>query len=160
VIAACLAASSLQAAQLFVPTGRDTLRRLPGIEVLVEPVQTDLERVGLTSDRVVAALVPRLESAGITVYRSQKANPSISKPYLYIHLNAVATDNGAAYALAIQVQVRQTMSSLTTESRVVDAMTWDAHTIVVVPAVTLRDDAQRQIDALVASFIEDWTSVH
>ena len=35
-------------AQMFVATGRDTLRGLPGVEVAVEPLDRDLERDGLT----------------------------------------------------------------------------------------------------------------
>jgi uncharacterized lipoprotein YmbA len=42
-LAACASAPS---AQMFVTTGRDTLRSLPGVEVVVDPVQSELERAG------------------------------------------------------------------------------------------------------------------
>jgi hypothetical protein len=159
-VAILLAASTFASAQQFVPTGRDTLRRLPGIEVVVEPLQPELERAGLTSEVVSAEVSSRLRAAGIVLYPSQRDNPSPSKPYLYIHLNAINLPRGGGYAVAIQVHVRQTLQSLTTESRVVNAMSWDSHNIVVAGPTTLREGTSQELRALVDTFIVDWRAVH
>ena len=100
-----------------------------------------------------------MKTAGITIYPSQRENPSPSKPYLYVHVNAAAAERGG-YAVAIQVHLRQTLASLTTVSRIVNAMSWDAHDVSVMPSVLLKEDVSDGVEALVARFIADWQAVH
>lgn len=147
-------------AQLFVPTGRDTLRGLPGVEVLVEPLQPELQRAGLTDDGLARDVSRQLAAAGITVFPSQRDNPSPAKPYVYVHVNAAGLTGSTGYAVAIQVHLRQTLASLTTESRVVNAMSWDAHNVIVTPLPSVRTEVAGEIHSLVDVFIEDWKSVH
>jgi hypothetical protein len=147
-------------AQLFVPTGRDTLRGLPGVEVLVEPLQPEFEGTGLTAAAIGAAVTEQLRAAGITIYATQRDNPSPSKPYLYIHVNAASDDAGGSVAVALQVHLRQILASLTTESRVVNAMSWDAHSVAAVPAARLNAEVREDVASLVARFVADWRAVH
>jgi hypothetical protein len=144
-------------AQMFVTTGRDTLRGLPGIEVEVEPFEADLERDGLQRAAIQAGVVQRLRAAGISVYGSQNENPSEAKPYLYVDVNGVRA--GGLYAIAVQVQVRQTLRSPVTSSNIVDAMTWDARTVLAVPRSDLAS-VRTIIQEYVDLFIEDWKTVH
>ena len=147
------------AAQMFVTTGRDTLRSLPGVEVVVESLPPELERAGLTTTDVRADIDRRLRAKGIPVFSSQGANPSAAKAYLYVHLNALVIPGAGLHAIAIQVQVRQTVRSLVTSSNIVDATTWDSHTVVGVSAAELpsvRDEIGEHIDR----FIGDWAAVH
>lgn len=147
-------------AQLFVSTGRDTLRGLPGVEVVVEPLQPELERLGLSGGRLSADIGRQLTAAGITIYASQRQNPSPSQPYLYVHLNAVSTPDGRDIAVAVQVHVRQTLSSLTTESKIVNAMSWDAHSVRLMTPPMLESDVLDELRDLVARFVDDWRAVH
>jgi hypothetical protein len=144
-------------AQLFVPTGRDTLRGLPGVEVAIE-VPTALPQTELTTAALRTAIEQRLHARGITVYETQKANPSDAKAYVYVHLNALSLP-GQLHAVAIQVHLRQTVRSMITKSSIVNAMTWDEHTVAVVTAADgaqLRDLVLEMID----HFIADWRAVH
>jgi hypothetical protein len=144
-------------AQLFVPTGRDTLRGLPGVEVAIE-VPTPLPQTELTTAALRTAIEQRLHASGITVYETQKANPSDAKAYVYVHLNALSLP-GQLHAVAIQVHLRQTVRSMITKSSIVNAMTWDEHTVAVVTAADgaqLRDLVLEMID----HFIADWRAVH
>lgn len=147
-------------AQLFVPTGRDTLRGLPGVEILIEPLQPELARDGLTQDSVVQAVTRQLKAGGVTIYPGQRENPSVSKPYLYVHVNAARRDANGDYAVAVQVHLRQTLASLTTESRIVNAMSWDAHDVLIVTPARLKDSTLGEIGDLVGVFVADWKSVH
>ncbi len=152
--------SSGAGAQMFVATGRDTLRGLPGVEVLVEPLQPELEQGGLTAASIAAQVTQQLKAAGITIYASQRDNPSTSKPYLYVHVNGINDERRIGYAVAIQVHLRQTLASLTTESRVVNAMSWDAHSVAMIPSVMLKSDVSDEIESLVTRFVADWRAVH
>jgi hypothetical protein len=144
-------------AQLFVPTGRDTLRGLPGVEVAVD-VPTELPDTDLTTSALHAAVEQRLRNGGITVYASQKANPSDAKAYVYVHLNALPLP-AQMQAVAIQVHLRQTVRSVVTSSSIVNAMTWDQHTVA---AITSADAAQLRdlVLEMIDHFIADWRAVH
>jgi hypothetical protein len=146
-------------AQMFITTGRDTLRRLPGVEVEVEGFDPDLERAGLLRAPIQMDIVQRLRAAGITVYATQNENPSEAKPYLYVDVTGVRLGGQNVYAIAVQVQVRQTLRSPVTSSNIVDAMTWDARTVLAVPGnnlVSVRTIVQEYVD----HFIDDWRMVH
>jgi hypothetical protein len=157
VVAAAMAGAAH--GQMFVTTGRDTLRGLPGVEVVVEALQPELEQGGLTQAAIRAAVEARLRGKGIQVYASQKDNPSPAKPYLYVHVNALEIPRQDMYAVAVQVHLRQTLQSPVTESNVVNAMTWDLHNVIGVPAADLGA-VRGEIEAYVDRFIEDWTAVH
>lgn len=144
-------------AQLFVATGRDTLRGLPGVEVVVEDVPAELP-AELTTTALHAAVEQRLRAGGITVYATQAANPSDAKAYVYVHLNALSLP-GQLNAVAIQVHLRQTVRSAVTKSNIVNAMTWDEHTVA---AATSAEGAQLRdlVLEMVDHFVDDWRAVH
>jgi hypothetical protein len=146
-------------AQMFVTTGKDTLRSLPGVELIVEPMQPELEAAGLTAAAVKADAQQQLRAARVPLFASQGENTSPAKPYLYIHLNAIEIPGRDLLAVAIQVHVRQTVRSLATASNIVDAMTWDSHAVVHVPAKGLRS-VRAAIAEHVDRFVKDWTAVH
>jgi hypothetical protein len=147
------------AAQMFVTTGRDTLRGLPGVEVLIEQLEPEIERAGLTGAAIRADIVQRLRVGGVTVYASQGANPSEAKPYLYVDVTGARSAGQNLYAIALQVQVRQTLRSPVTSSNIVDAMTWDARTVLAVPGNNLAS-VRAIIQEYVDHFVEDWRAVH
>jgi hypothetical protein len=154
-----LVAAPPAGAQMFVATGRDTLRGLPGVEVAVEPLETDIEGDGLRRAAIVADVVARLRAAGITIYTSQAANQSAAKAYLYVHVNSVRMRSPAGYAVNVQVHLRQTVRALASNSNIVDAMTWDHANVIVVPVArvaTLRSVITSYVD----DFISDWKAVH
>jgi hypothetical protein len=152
-----LLSASGASAQPVVATGRDTLRGLPGVEVAVESVP-ELPHAELTATTLHTAVEQRLRAAGITVYATQAANPSDAKPYLYVHLNALPLP-GKLVAVAIQVHLRQTVRSVVTGSSIVDAMTWDQHTLA---AATAADGAQLRdlVLEMIDHFVADWRAVH
>ncbi len=146
-------------AQTSVPSGRNTLKDLPGVEVIVEQLQPEIEAAGLTTASVRAVVVQRLTTARIPVYATQKANASDAKPYVYVHLNAAGVAGSAGYAVAVQVQLRQTLQSLVTGYRIVDAVTWDAHSVVHATGATLPA-ATAAVQQFIEQFVADWAAVH
>ncbi len=152
-----LLSASGASAQLFVATGRDTLRGLPGVEVAVEAAP-ELPHAELTATALHTAFEQRLRAGGITVYATQAANPSDAKPYLYVHLNALPLPE-KLLAVAIQVHLRQTVRSAVTVSTIVNAMTWDQHTLA---AATAADGAQLRdlVLEMIDRFVADWRAVH
>ena len=146
-------------AQQFVSTGRDTLRGLPGVEVLVEPLAPELEQAGLTAAALHANVEGQLRASGIPIYASQTENPSPAKAYLYVHVSGLSLPR-EGYALAVQVHLRQTLRSLVTGSAIVNAMTWDQQMVMVVLPGDSMQGVHREVQSLVDRFVEDWRAVH
>jgi hypothetical protein len=129
------------------------------VEVIVESVPPDLDRAGLTAPSIKAGLVRSLEASGVTVYASQAGNPSPAKAYLEVRITAVVLPRQTGYAAAVQMQLRQTLASLVTESKVVNAVSWDAGVLV---NVTVSDvpRLRTELQALLEEFVKDWRAVH
>jgi hypothetical protein len=144
---------------MFVPTGAETLRGLPGVEVIVDSLPSELERGGLTSITLRADVERRLRQGGIVIYPSQSANPSPAKPYLYIALNALTLPDAAGVAFGVQVHLRQTLRSPVTNSNIVNAMSWDMHNLLVTPLAGLQA-VREEVLTFIDRFVEDWTRVH
>ena len=161
-IVACLAilltAATAARAQQFMPTGRDTLKQLPGLELLIEPLDPEFERAGLTANAIGRRVDAQLRAANIAIYSSQSENPSVAKPYLYVQVSGLPIAQ-EGFALALQVQLRQTVRSPVTNSSIVNAMTWDRQTVVFVPPNEVAAVVP-EIESLVAAFIKDWRAVH
>ena len=130
-----------------------------GVEVVVEPFAADLERGGLTASAVRTAVERQLRTAGIPLYPSQRSNPSAAQPYLYVAVTGLSFDEGKAWAVALRVELRQSVKSAVTESRIVDAVTWDQHSLLVLPAQQVPD-LRTEIASLVTTFVDDWRAVH
>lgn len=145
-------------AQMFVTTGRDTLRGLPGLEVIVEELPPEVVAGGVTGTVVRGDVVRRLRAAGIAVFASQDENPSPAKPYLYVLVNALELPGGAGHVAGLQVHLRQTLRSPATDSHIVDAMTWELHNVFVVPPGSLPE-LRTEVRTFVDLFIRDWQAV-
>jgi hypothetical protein len=155
---ACIGAATAADAQQFVATGRDTLRGLPGVEVLVEGIDPELQRAGIDAVALRAAVERQLRAGGVPVFRSQSENPSAAKPYVYVLVSGFGLE-ARGYVAGVQVHLRQTLRSAVTGSNVINAMTWDQHSVVFVPAggaQVLRDEVQTAVD----TFVKDWQAVH
>jgi hypothetical protein len=142
-------------AQMFVPAGKDTLRGLPGVEVLVEELEPGIASSGLTAAAIAAEVKKQLASSSITVYPSQMQNPSPAKAYLYVHISGFPLQQQGCL-LNLQVQVRQTLRSPVTNSNVVNAMTWDRQQFLFMPASNARSSLQAELRTLVQEFVQDW----
>ena len=145
-------------AQQFMPTGRDTLRGLPGVEVLVEPLAPELEQSGLRGAVIRANAEAQLRAGGIPIYSSQTDNPSPAKAYLYVHVTGLSLPR-QGYALAVQVHLRQTLRSLVTGSAILNAMSWDQQMVMVVLPGSSMSLVEAEVRSLVDRFVQDWRAV-
>ena len=144
-------------AQLFEPSGKDTLRALPGVEVLVEPLEPGLARSGIAAATIAADVSAQLRAGGITIYPSQTQNPSPAKAYLYLQVSGFQVPR-QGYAIAVQAHVRQSVRSLVTESTIVNAMTWDRSIVFLAPTDRPAATVNREVQDLVEQFVEDWNA--
>ena len=155
-IASSVVASS--AGQLFVPTGKDTLRALPGVEVIVETIPGELQRAGVTQASVAVDVERLLKAGGLVVFPSQPVNSSAAKAFLDVRTTLLALGDGG-YAVAVQMHVRQTLASLVTESKIVNAATWETGRLVSLTAADLPQ-VRDEIRGMTEEFLADWKAAH
>jgi hypothetical protein len=159
-VAIALIVSSVtpSAGQRFVPTGGDTLRALPGLEVIIETIPAPLQRAGLTENSVAMQVAQLLKAGGVVVFPTQAANPSAGKAYIDVRTTVLALRDGS-YAVAVEMHVRQTVASLVTESKIVNAATWETGRLVSVAATDLPR-VRDEIREMAEEFLADWKAVH
>jgi hypothetical protein len=131
---------------------------LPGVEVIVETIPAVLQSAGLTPAAVGRDVARWLQAGGVAVFPSQAANPGEAKAFLDVRVTLLALRDGS-YAVAVQMHVRQTVASLVTESRIVNAATWETGSLVNVSAKDLPR-VRDEIRAMTQDFLTDWKAAH
>ena len=157
-IAVIVSSVTPSAGQRFVPTGGHTLRALPGLEVIVETIPAPMQRAGVTESSVATQIRALLKAGGVVVFPTQAANPSAGKAYLDVRTTLLALGDGS-YAVAVEMHVRQTVASLVTESKIVNAATWETGRLVNV-APTDLSRVRDEIREMAEEFLADWKAVH
>jgi len=85
---------------------RNTLKGLPGIGVLVESLDPDLEKDGLTADLLTMDTFSRLRLAGIRFLTTAERRATLADAYVHVNLKTLKNEKGL-YAYSIDVAVRQ-----------------------------------------------------
>lgn len=136
---------------------RATLRGLRGVGVLVEPLDPDVERAGLTTVQLQTAVEGQLQKAGIPVFTPEERVRVPGRPFVYIHVQVVLR----SYALAtyfIRVEVNQ-RASLETDALLATVSTWSVGVQGTIEKARLNTLDDFVHDA-VAPFITAYGSVH
>jgi hypothetical protein len=137
---------------------RETLRGLPGLTVVIEPMNPSAEQDGLTQRQLQADVEQRLRAAGIRVLTKAEWQKTPGSPYLYINVAALKKDYGL-YAYAIEVCVNQLVALIRNQNIREFAETWETREVGTVGTerlLTVRDSVVFHVD----EFIRDYFSVN
>jgi hypothetical protein len=102
---------------------RESLRGLPGVEVVVGEIKSDAQVDGLSQESIRAAVELILRSKGIRVLTQSERSEPPSKPYLYV---SVGTDKQASgqYSFSATVELHQAVSLVYRPQHIMPAPTW------------------------------------
>ena len=163
VVMAMLMASvclDLSLAHAASPDQRESLRGLPGVQVLIEDIRPDAQADGLSQEAIRTAVELILRSSGIRILTQSERSETPSKPYLSVH---VGTDKHASgqYSFNARVELHQAVSLAHRPQHIMLAPTW-------FPPGKLRTVAQHNmrlwvintIEPLVREFANDFLSVN
>jgi hypothetical protein len=81
------------------------LSGLDGISVVIEDLDKDAQKAGLTQERLETVVALRLRRAGIPIFKhstEQKGNP-----FLYVKVNALNIENSPLFAYTVNVELCQ-----------------------------------------------------
>ena len=136
---------------------RATLRGLRGVGVLVEPLDPDVERAGLTTLQLQTAVEGQLRKAGIPLFTTEERASVPGHPFVSIHVQ-VLLRSYALVAYFTQVALHQ-RASLDTDASLATVATWHVGvqgTIEKVHLDTLDDSVREAVD----HFINAYFGVH
>ncbi|NWF73443.1 MAG: hypothetical protein HXY51_10450 [Nitrospirae bacterium] len=100
---------------------QESLRGLPGGEVVVEEVKSDGQVDGLSQESIRAAVELILRSKGIRVLTQSERSETPAKPYLYV---SVGTDKEASgqYSFSARVELYQAVSLVQRPQHIMPAL--------------------------------------
>ena len=113
--------------------GVKSLRGLRGVGVLIEDLQPNAKKVGLTESQLKIDVEVELRKAGIPVLTDDKRWDTPGMPKLYVNINSVDRSGlvGASelYAYGIKVALQQMVDLRRNRSMTGTATTWETGTV-------------------------------
>ncbi len=133
---------------------RATLRGLAGVRVLVEDLAPEIEKGGLTRDKLQGQIEQKLKDAKIKILTQEECLKTPGEPYLYIILNANAIrPKGDAYAYSIDIGLIQNVMLQRNPTLKGYAITWSTGGIGSIEKEFL-DRLRESVDDLVNIFVQ------
>lgn len=137
---------------------KETLRGLPGVAVVIEPLHANAEQDGLTQRLLQEDVERRLRAAGIRVLSREEWQHTPGSPYLYVNVAALKKNYGL-YAYAIEVCLNQLVTLIRNHHIHEFAETWETREVGTVgedQLLTIRESVKAHVDA----FIRDYFAVN
>jgi len=104
---------------------RRTLRGLKEVFVYVEPLDPQIEKMGLTGKQIQMDTESKLKSSGIRVQPGDAFAQSRGHPYLYVNVNiSVLKTQITRYLYYIRIELNQEVALVRTPATTVSAVTW------------------------------------
>ena len=140
------------------PKAKETLRGLPGVAVVIEPLHPTTERDGLTQQQLLTEVEQQLKNAGIRVLTQEEWRKTPGAPYLYVNVAALKKSYGL-YAYAIEVCLNQLVMLIRDQQTQEFAETWETREVGTVGKKQLST-VRNSVAAHVAVFIRDYFAVN
>jgi hypothetical protein len=103
----------------------ETLRGLGGVRVVIESIDPEAERDGLTESLLQTRVELKLRMASIKVFTEEEATQS-NAPYLYVQVLTMKHSERPIYAFAIDVELKQGVLLSENPQCATVAPTWEA----------------------------------
>jgi len=158
IIALVLSNSSARAFAEMPERAKETLRGLPGVTVVIEPLLAAAEQDGLTQRELQTEVERQLQAAGIRVLTQDEWRSTPGSPYLYVNVSALKKSYGL-YAYSIEVCLNQLVTLLRNQEIKEFAETWETREVGTVGKDRLAT-VRESVAAHVNIFIRDYFIVN
>ena len=141
------------------PLAQETLRGLPGVRLIVEKVDAEVERDGLTTDLVRTTAETRLRAAGIHLLSQDEVTMTQGRPTIQILVQTARSDS--LYAYCIEVSVWQEMVQIHRQTSLpVWVRSWVTESVVGIKSRKNIHVLKTTVEDLVDSFIHAYVAVN
>ena len=161
VIAALILLSHLgaSAAQAERVEDQESLRRLPGVEVIVETFLSEEEAAGFSRDAIRTGVELVLQSNGVRILGGSERLQTTSRPFLYVKVNPFKHSSGDTYCLAIEVELHQAVSLMNRPEQRMSARTWNRVQIAMI-GEQITGRVNELVEPLIKQFANDFLTVN
>jgi hypothetical protein len=131
---------------------RATMRGVPSLNVVIDPIAPELEKEGTTADELRSRLEDRLHDAGIKY-------DAASKEFVAFRLHSVRVARGP-FAIAATIAVYQPVTLVRDAKMRTSTQTWEVGTVVLVDAKQVHRACLDSVDELAERFVAAYRSVN
>ena len=136
---------------------RESLRGLDGVYVLVEDLNDDTKRAGLTVAQIKTDVELKLRKVGIRITTREERLTEEGSPHLYVNVNVVGSQQ--YYAYNISVSLKQSVY-LQRNFLLIRVPTWTTGGAGKASSRSIREDARKNLGDFVDRFINDYLAVN
>ncbi|HEU4504470.1 MAG TPA: hypothetical protein VFR79_06540 [Nitrospira sp.] len=137
---------------------RESLRRLPGVEVVVETFLSEEEAAGFSRDAIRTGVELVLQSNGVRILSGSERLQTSSAPFLYVKVNPFK-HSSADYCLAIEVELHQVVSLMNRPEQRMSARTWNRVQVAII-GEQITDRVTELVEPLIKQFANDFLTVN
>lgn len=138
---------------------RESLRRLPGVEIVVETFLPEEEAAGFSRDAIRAGAEQVLQSNGVRILSPSERLQTQSAPFLYIKVNPFKHSDVEMYCLAIQVELHQAVSLINRPDQRMSGRTWNRVQVAII-GEQITDRVTELVEPLIKQFANDFLTVN
>jgi len=139
--------------------GKDSLKDLKGVHVIVDNLKSDIEKDGLSTSTIQADVEQKLRMAGIKVLTEEEWIKEPGGPYLYVGVSSYKRDTGL-YAFHIEVELSQDVILSRKQDVLCPAVTWACIGLTGTVGAKKVNGLRNKIKDRVDLFINDYFDVN
>src|SRR4029079_14242063 len=138
---------------------RESLRRLPGVEVIVETFLAEEEAAGFSRDAIRTGIELVLQSNGVRILSGSERRETSSAPFLFVKVNPLKHSSADTYCLSIEVELHQAVSLMNRPEQRMSARTWNRVQIAMI-GEQITGRVTEVVEPLIKQFANDFLTVN
>jgi len=138
---------------------RESLRRLSGVEVIVETFLSEEEAAGFSRDAIRTGAEQVLQSNGVRILSGSERLQTSSAPFLYVKVNPFKHSSAEIYCLAIEVELHQMVSLMNRPEQRMSARTWNRVQVAII-GEQITGRVIELVEPLIKQFANDFLTVN
>ena len=138
---------------------RESLRRLPGVEVIVETFLAEEEAAGFSRDTIRTGVELVLQSNGVRLLSEAERLETPSAPFLYVKVNPLKHSSAETYCLTIEVELHQAVSLMNRPEQRMSARTWKRVQVAII-GEQITGRVTEVVEPLIKQFANDFLTVN
>ncbi len=144
----------------FYSDQKESLRGLKGLFILVEPLNPEVEKAGVSREQLKREVELKLRQAGIRVFNEEQRMEEPDQPYLYINLNGYSWREEVIYGYALKVDLNQ-LVILNRDPKIGGfGTTWYSGSAGIIGANKLKNFIRKELADTIDKFISDYSAVN
>jgi hypothetical protein len=139
---------------------KESLKGLQGLGILVEPLDPEIEKAGVSREHLKQEVELKLRQAGIRVLTEKERVEAPGKPYLYINLNAYSWREEVIYGYSLKIDFNQ-LILLDRDKKIGSfGTTWYSGSAGMIGANKLKTFIKTELVDTLDKFITDYLAVN